>query len=125
MPSRWDAVAEVYDVVVREPRLERLQALLQPAGHVHDAFEHGAVSNVGQVDVDVDSEVGIGGSDLGPSLEATGADVEVDLVTWQRVTARTPPRREVKSESVKARKTSACDASNTLRWRAAAFFGCS
>src|SRR5262249_59767966 len=76
-----------------EPRLERLQALLKPAGDVHDAFEQGAVSDVRQVDVHVDAEVGLGGGDLGPSLEAAGADVGVDLVPWQRVAAWTPPSR--------------------------------
>ena len=47
---------------------------------MHDAFEEIAVGNVGQVDVDVDAEVGLGGDDLSPPLEATGAHVE--LGSW-------------------------------------------
>ncbi len=43
----------------------------------------------------LDAEVGLGGGDLRPPLEATGAHVELDLVPWQRVAARPPPRREV------------------------------
>jgi hypothetical protein len=62
---------------------------------VHDAFEEVAVGNVGQVDVDVDAEVGFGGGHLRPPLEATRANVELDLLAWQRVAARAPPRREV------------------------------
>jgi hypothetical protein len=45
--------------LVVERRLEWLQALLQVAGHVHDALEELSVGNLGQVDVDVDAEVGL------------------------------------------------------------------
>lgn len=45
------------------------------------------VGNVGQLGVGGDAEVGFGGGDLRPPLEATGAHVELDLVTWQRVAA--------------------------------------
>ena len=104
-----------------ESRLERLNAVLQSAGDVHDALEQVAVGDVGEVDVDVDAEVGLGCGDLRPPLEAAGAHVELDLVAWQRVAARAPPRREVvrigegpEDELLAVRRTRA-------RWRAVAF----
>ena len=66
-----------------ESRLERLDALLQSATDVHDAFEEFAVGDVGEVDVDVDAKVGFGSIDLRPPLEAAGAHVELDLVARQ------------------------------------------
>jgi len=41
-----------------ESRLERLDALLQPAADVHDAFECSPVGDVGEVEWDVHAEPG-------------------------------------------------------------------
>src|SRR5438876_5788625 len=38
---------------------------------------------------------GLGSGDLRPPLEAARSHVELDLVSWERVAARAPPRREV------------------------------
>src|SRR5262245_8343647 len=76
-------------------RFERFNVVLQSAGDVHDAFEEVAVGDVGEVDVDVDAQVGLRSADLGPPLEAARSDVELDLVSWERVAARAPPPREV------------------------------
>ncbi|WP_405433526.1 hypothetical protein [Micromonospora sp. NBC_00617] len=47
-------------VVELDPQpLERLDALVQPATDVHDAFEQFAVGDVGEVDVDVHAKVGL------------------------------------------------------------------
>ena len=78
-----------------ESRLERFEALLQPATDVHDAFEEFAGGDVGEVDVDVHAKVGFGGIDFRPPLIAAGAYVELNLVAWQRVSGRAPPRRQV------------------------------
>src|SRR6266540_260064 len=66
-----------------ELRLERLEALLQLTGYVHDAFEQFAVGDVGEVDVDVDTKVGFRCRDLDPPLIAAGTYVELDLVARQ------------------------------------------
>ena len=74
------------DLVVElesEPRLERLDALLQLTSHVHDALEQLAVGDFCEVDVDVNAKAGFGGKDLRPPLIAAGAHVEVDLVARQ------------------------------------------
>src|ERR1700674_4227764 len=81
--------------LVSESRFERLNVVLQSAGDVHDAFEQVAIGDVGEVNVNVDAEVGLGSGDLRPPLEAAGSHVELDLVSWERVAARAPPRREV------------------------------
>src|SRR5262249_3816712 len=78
-----------------ESCFERLNAVLQSAGDVHDAFEEFAVGDVGEVKVDVDAQVGLRNGDLGPPLEAAGSHVGLDVVSWERVAARSPPRREV------------------------------
>src|SRR3984893_2397757 len=78
-----------------ESRFERLNVVLQSAGDVHDAFEQVAIGDVGEVNANVDAEVGLGSGDLRPPLEAAGSHVELDLVSWERVAARAPPRREV------------------------------
>src|SRR5262249_34481666 len=56
-----------------ESRLERLDALLQPAADVHDAFEQFTVGDVGEVDVDAHAKAGYGRVDLRPPLIAAGA----------------------------------------------------
>jgi hypothetical protein len=66
-----------------EPRLERLDALLQPATDVHDALEQFAVGDVGELDVDVNAKAGVGCRDLRPPLKAAGAYVEFNLVARQ------------------------------------------
>src|SRR6267143_5676248 len=78
-----------------ESRFERLNVILQSAGDVHDALEEFAVGDIGEVDMDVDEEVRLGSGDLGPPLEAAGSHVELDLVSWECVAARSPPRREM------------------------------
>jgi hypothetical protein len=62
-----------------ESRLERLDAIRQLAGDVHNAIEQVAVGDVSEVDVDVDPKAGLGRKDLGPLLVAAGMDVELDL----------------------------------------------
>src|SRR3954465_7770518 len=78
-----------------ESRFERLNVVLQSAGDVHDAFQQVAIGDVGEVNVNVDAEVGLGRGDLHPPLEAAGSHVERDLISRERVAARVPPRREV------------------------------
>src|ERR1700681_3238433 len=78
-----------------ESRFERLNVVLQSAGDVHDAFEQVAIGDVSEVNVNVDAKVGLGSGDLRPPLEAARSHVELDLVSWERVAARAPPRREV------------------------------
>src|SRR6202163_3349714 len=89
-PSVWLVVE-----VDSESRFERLNVVLQSAGDVHDAFEQVAIGDVGEVNVHVDQEVGLGSGDLGPPLEAAGSHVELDLVSWECVAARSPPRRQM------------------------------
>ena len=76
-------------------RLERLEAPRQLAGDVHGAVEQLAVDDVRKVDVDVDPKAGIGCKELGPSLVAAAADVELDLLARERIADRAPPRCEV------------------------------
>src|SRR6478752_247579 len=78
-----------------ESRFERLHVVLQLAGDVQNAFEQVAVGDVSEINVNVDAEVGLGSGDLRPPLEAARSHVEFDLVSWERVAARAPPRREV------------------------------
>src|SRR6202163_370859 len=89
-PSVWLVVE-----VDSESRFERLNVVLQSAGDVHDAFEQVAICDVGEVNVNVDAKVGLGSGDLRPPLEAARSHVELDLVSWERVATRPPPRREV------------------------------
>src|ERR1700730_3038066 len=89
-PSVWLVVE-----LDSESRFERLNVVLQPAGDVHDAFEQVAIGDVREVNVNVNAEVGLGSGDLRPPLEAAGSHVELDLVSWERVAARAPPRRKV------------------------------
>src|SRR5258708_25876221 len=77
-----------------ESRFERLNVVRQSAGDMHDAFEQVAIGDVGEVNVNVDAEVGLGSGDLRPPLEAAGSHVALDLVSWERVATRAPPRRE-------------------------------
>jgi hypothetical protein len=96
-PSRRRRGCRVPFALVRSnSALERrLNVVLQSAGDVHDAFEQVAIGDVGEVNVNVDAEVGLGSGDLCPPLEAAGSHVELDLVSWERVAVRAPPRREV------------------------------
>src|SRR6202171_3610594 len=89
-PSVWLVVE-----LDSESRFERLNVVLQSAGDVHDAFEQVAIGDVGEVNVNVDAEIGLGSGDLRPPLEAARSHVELDLVSWERVATRAPPRREV------------------------------
>src|SRR6202011_298733 len=47
-----------------ESRFERLNVVLQSAGDVHDAFEQVAIGDLGEVNVNVDAEVGLASGDL-------------------------------------------------------------
>jgi hypothetical protein len=77
-----------------QSRLERSEVPWQLAGDAHDPIEQLPVDDVGEVDAALGPAAGIVREDLGPSLEATRADVELDLFAWQWVAERTPPRGE-------------------------------
>src|SRR6202521_5309924 len=92
-----------------ESRFERLNVVLQSAGDVHDAFEQVAVGDVGEVNVNVDAKVGLGSGDLRPPLEAARSHVELDLVSWERVATRAPPRRgEIRMSDLRKCKLWGC-----------------
>jgi hypothetical protein len=64
-----------------ESRFERLNVVLQSAGDVHDAFEQVAIGDIGEVNMNMNAEVGLGVGDLRPPMEAAGSHVELDLVS--------------------------------------------
>ena len=80
---RWQPLADLESraslaLVVEldsESRCERLDALLQLAGYVHDALKQFAVCDVCEVDVDVNAKVWLVGRDLRPPLIAAGTHV--------------------------------------------------
>jgi hypothetical protein len=52
-----------------EPRLERLDAVLQLASHMHEAFEQTSIDDVREIDVDLDAKVGMVNGHFRPALE--------------------------------------------------------
>jgi hypothetical protein len=56
-----------------EPRLERLDAVLQLASHTHEALEQTSIDDVREIDIDLDAKVRMVNGHLRPTLEPTRA----------------------------------------------------